>query len=148
MQNNTLRSPPSATRVRCRKKPLVPLRAARWSNDGKFVVGGYVGSGKGRVGDVYICPAGSEPCEKLTIGYNPIWSRDDSVIYSLRPGQFPQVAELWSFNRKDRREVHLADLGPMYPIGHIFDVSPQGEIAYTKFKPGENELWLADFSTN
>jgi hypothetical protein len=101
--------------VSTEKKLLSPLRAPRWSNDGKFVVGGYVGSGKGRVGDVYICPAGSQPCEKLTIGYNPIWSRDDSVIYYLRPGQFPQVAELWSFNRKDRREVHLADLGRCTP---------------------------------
>ena len=149
MQNNS----PSLTAIRdlesgAEKKLLVPLRAPRWSNDGKLVVGGYVGDGKGRVGDVYICPAGSEPCEKLTIGYNPIWSTDDSVIYSLRPGQFPQLAELWNFNRKDRKEVHLADLGPMSPIGHIFDVSPQGEISYIKFKPGENELWLADFSTN
>ena len=105
-----------------------------------------VGSGKGRVGDICICPAGPGPCEKLTIGYIAIWSRDDSVIYFQRPGQFPQLAELWSFNRKDRKEVHLADLGPMYPIGRIMDVSPQGEIAYVKFKPGENELWLADFS--
>ena len=28
----------------------------------------------------------------------------------------------------------------------MMDVSPQGEIAYVKFKAGENELWLADFS--
>ncbi len=34
----------------------------------------------------------------------------------------------------------------MYPIVRMMDVSPQGEIAYVKFKPGENELWLADFS--
>jgi hypothetical protein len=34
----------------------------------------------------------------------------------------------------------------MYPIVRMMDVSPQGEIAYVKFKAGENELWLADFS--
>lgn len=106
----------------------------------------YFGSGQGRVGDICVCPAGPGPCEKLTIGSNAIWSRDDSAIYFQRPGQLPQLTELWSINRKNRKEVHLADLGPMYPIVRMMDVSPQGEIAYVKFKPGENELWLADFS--
>ena len=124
----------------------LPLRAAKWSNDGKLILGVHRGSGKGRVGDICVCPAGPGPCEKLTIGSNAIWSRDDSAIYFQRPGQLPQLTELWSINRKNRKEVHLADLGPMYPIVRMMDVSPQGEIAYVKFKAGENELWLADFS--
>ena len=33
----------------------------------------------------------------------------------------------------------------MYPIGHIYDVSPKGEIVYVQFKPGKQELWLMDF---
>jgi hypothetical protein len=68
------------------------------------------------------------------------------VVYFQRPSQFPQIAELWSINMKDRKETYIANLGPMYPIGHVMDVSPQGEIAYVKFKPGDTELWLADFS--
>jgi serine/threonine protein kinase len=147
MQSNS----PASTAIRhlesgSEMKLDLPLRMPRWSNNGKFVVGINVGNSKGRVGDICICPAGPGPCEKLTAGYIAILSRDDSIVYFQRPSQLPQIAELWSFNRKTRKEVHLADLGPMYPIGRMMDVSPQGEIAYVKFKAGENELWLADFS--
>jgi len=41
--------------------------------------------------------------------------------------------------------LRIADLRPMYPIGHIYDVSPKGEIVYVQFKPGKQELWLMDF---
>jgi eukaryotic-like serine/threonine-protein kinase len=150
MRNST----PAATMVRHLEsgkeaKLDRPLRHPRWSNDGKLIVGFHLGltNSKDRVGDISICHAGLGPCEKLTRGFNPIWSRDDSVVYFQRPGQFPQVTELWSINRNDRKEAHIANLGPMYPIGHIMDVSPQGEIAYVKFKAGDNELWLADFSS-
>jgi Tol biopolymer transport system component len=127
----------------------VPLRSPKWSNDGKLIVGAQPGpAGKGRVGEIYICPAGPGPCEMLTKGYNPLWARDDSTIYFLRTGRFSNGAELWRISRKDRKETHLADLRPLYPITHMMDVSPQGEIVYIKFKPGDNELWLADFSAN
>ena len=38
----------------------------------------------------------------------------------------------------------LADLRPMLPIAHFYDVSPRGEIVYVQFKTGNRELWLAE----
>ena len=117
MRNNT----PAATIVRHLEsgketKLDRPLRHPRWSNDGKLIVGFHLGltNSNDRVGDISICHAGLGPCEKLTRGFNPIWSRDDSVVYFQRPSQFPQIAELWSINRNDRKEAHIANLGPKY----------------------------------
>ena len=128
------------------KKLLVPLRAARWSNDRRsssLVV--MLAAGRVESEMFYICPAGSgAPCEKLTIGYNPISVKRRVRSFTLCvQASFHRLPSFGASIEKDRREVHLADLGPMYPIGHIFRRIASGEIAYTKFKPGENELWLA-----
>src|SRR5262249_52128670 len=65
----------------------VGLSYVRWSNDDKSVLG-YQRLPKRRDGDVFICPAKPGPCEKLTSGYNPRWSDDDSIIYFLRGNKF------------------------------------------------------------
>ena len=121
-----------------------PLRRPRWSRDGNFIVGSDYRSSTTRDGDICICPAGSGACQKVTKGYNPVWSVDDSHIYFLRTGKSKDRAALWSVSREGTNERWIADLRPMYPIAHTFDVSPKGEIVYVQLKRGREELWLTD----
>ena len=123
------------------------LVSPRWSNDGKFVLG-FQRVERSRAGQIYICPRGSDVCEKLTDGYNPSWSKDNSAVFFLRTGEFSDGAELWTISRTGRDERRVANLRPMYPITHRYDVSTRGEITYVRFDAGEHELWLTDLPRN
>jgi len=123
------------------------LVSAQWSNDGRFVLG-FRREEKGRAGPIYVCPRSTDACEKLTDGYNPSWSKDNSVVYFLRAGELSDGAELWAISRTGSDERRIANLRPMYPITHRYDVSPRGEIAYVRFDSGEHELWLTDLPHN
>ena len=123
-----------------------PLRRPRWSRDGTFIVGSDYGSSTTRDGDICICPVGSGACQKVTKGYNPVWSIDDSHIYFLRTGKPKDGPELWSVSRDGTNAKWVANLRPMYPIAHTFDVSPTGEVVYIQFKAGRQELWLTEFA--
>ena len=123
------------------------LVSPQWSNDGRLVLG-FQRAEKGRAGPIYICPRAADACEKLTDGYNPSWSKDNSVVYFLRAGQLSDGAELWVISRTGSDEKRIANLRPMPPINHRYDVSPRGEIAYVRFDSGEDELWLTDLPRN
>ena len=120
----------------------------QWSNDGRFVVG-FQRAEKGRAGQIYICPRSPDACKELTVdGYNPSWSKDDSLVYFLRTGQLSDGAELWAISRTGNDERRIANLRPMYPIAHRYDVSARGEITYVRFDAGEHELWLTHVPRN
>jgi len=123
------------------------LVSPQWSNDGRFVLG-FQRAERGRGGPIYICPRVADACEKLTDGYNPSWSKDNSVVYFLRAGQLSDGAELWAISRSGNDERRIANLRPMSPIAHRYDVSARGEIAYVRFDAGEHELWLTDLQRN
>jgi Tol biopolymer transport system component len=121
------------------------LNTPRLSRDGKLIAGVERPLGT-REGDIYTCTVNPGPCEKLTIGYNPVWSSDASTIYFLRTGHVLDGAELWTISRKTRKETHIDNLRPLFAIGQMFDVSPQGEVVFVRFDSGAHELWLADLS--
>ncbi len=141
---------PSATIIRDlesgQEKPLhSALTLARWSPDGKFLVGASGVSHLSLQGDVSICPVDVGPCRKLTLGAFPVWPRDGSRIYFLRLTKPAEGAEVWVISPSGSGERRVAQLRPMDPINSFYDVSPNGQIVYTHFKPGKHELWLSDF---
>jgi len=110
---------------------------------------GFQRAEKGRGGQIYICPRSTNACKELTVdGYNPSWSKDNSVVYFLRTGEISDGAELWAISRTGNDERRIANLRPMYPIAHRYDVSARGEITYVRFDAGEHELWLTDLRRN
>jgi serine/threonine protein kinase len=121
------------------------LRHHRWSHDGKFIAGTDVSSGK-ESSDIAICPTDGTSCRKLTGGYDPHWSSNDSVIYFKRDENVEDGAELWSIAADGSNENHIIDLRPMQAIGEFFDVSPSGQIVWVKHEGGRPQLWLLDFS--
>jgi Tol biopolymer transport system component/DNA-binding winged helix-turn-helix (wHTH) protein len=119
------------------------LVRARWSHTGNLLAGAERVPGS-REGDIYVCSINPEKCDRLTRGYYPRWSIDDSVIYFLRSGPLSNGAELWSIGRMNGTAKHIADLQPMH-FAHFYDVSPKGEVVYVSFQSGDQELWVAGF---
>ncbi|MBP1596988.1 MAG: serine/threonine protein kinase [Acidobacteria bacterium] len=116
----------------------------RWSADATYVLGTDLGITPPPQGDVSICPANGKECRKLARGYLAVWSFDNRSVYFLRTAGYSDRAELRSISVTGDNERTLAELRPMRPIGHYYDVSPRGEIVYVQFKPGKRDLWLAE----
>lgn len=121
------------------------LRNARWSPDGKFIVGTELRSGDWSQAVITLCSAYAGPCRALTKGYIPRWSSDGARIYFYKLSNLRDGEELWSISRDGRAEKKLFDLRPQHPIGHFFDVSPRGEVVWVQYRKGKSELWLSDF---
>lgn len=116
----------------------------RWSNDGNFVVGTDFTSGKWSLADVVLCPLNEEACRKLTQGYFPHWSSDNTFIYFNRLSSLKDGGEVWTITRDGKDEKHITDLRPLHPVGKFFDISPTGQIVWIQYRMGKNELWLLD----
>jgi len=142
-----INSRPGSTVVRniksgIEEKMEVAFQNPKWSRDGKRIVG-HTRTGQ-REGDVYICPPGPGTCDKLTTGYQTSWF-DDSTIYFLRPQQ-TAAAVLYRIDPRTRVETRVTEIGPLYGIIHMYDVSRQGEIVYIQFRTLGQELWLGDLT--
>jgi serine/threonine protein kinase len=121
------------------------LRQARWSHDGKLIVGSSVAGQQWANAEIMVCPADGGPCRALTRGHSPHWSIDDSRIYFYRRSNLRDGEELWSITREGADERHVAHLRPMHPIGPFFDISPSGQIVWIQYRRGRHELWLSDY---
>jgi hypothetical protein len=128
----------------------VPLDRAlnnpKWSPDGTLIVGNEYEVGRQRDGDIFVCEPVAGECRKLARGYQANWSIDGSFVYFLRPGDRPAGADLYRISRETGAETGIAELYPLHPSIHFYDVSREGTIAYTRFKSSEPELWLADLT--
>jgi eukaryotic-like serine/threonine-protein kinase len=114
----------------------IPLRAIRWSRDGRRLVGHLSGA-------VHLCETAAGPCGKLTTGEYPVFSWDQSQIHFLRRLS-PDSAELWAIDPLSKVERRLRVLGPFRPIDVEFDVAPGNRIIWAPYQEGRHELWLAD----
>lgn len=119
------------------------LRGARWSPDGKFIIGASVPGRRRDLAEIVICPVDGTDCRKLTRGFDPLW-HDDSRVYFFRSSNLRDGEELWSISLEGSGEKKIMDLRPMQPIGGFFDVSPSGQIVWVQYQRGKNELWLSD----
>ncbi|MGI8545469.1 MAG: protein kinase domain-containing protein, partial [Aridibacter sp.] len=125
------------------KEFTLPLRHPRWSHDGRFIAGTLIPGGNLRLAEITICPVDGKSCRKITNGYSPRWSHDDSHIYFYNSSDFDGES-VWIVSSKGGDEKKVTDLRPMTPINDFYNVSPQGEIVWIKFQQSKSELWLAD----
>jgi Tol biopolymer transport system component len=117
---------------------------ARWSKDGRWLLGTDLASDSSAFGDIVVCSVATGVCRKLaTGGAWPIWSTDDSRIIFQR-WKSAIASEVWSISFGGRDEKLIGELQPLNPLAKFYDVSPKGEIVYVRFNQGRHELWLAD----
>ena len=95
------------------------------------------------MGDV--CAVDGEACRKLAKGSCPHWSQRDARIYFFPFTEFDGES-LWVVSREGGDESKIVDLRPLHPIGNFFDVSPQDQIVWVRYRQSKHELWLADLS--
>ncbi len=116
----------------------------RWSRDEQSILGVVYTAAKPPEGQITECPLDGGLCREVAIGYMPIGSADNRSIYFLRKGEVQDGAELWIIAKSGGPARKLAELRPLLPIAHMYDVSPRGEIVFVQFKPGNRELWMAE----
>jgi Tol biopolymer transport system component len=121
----------------------LPLRHMRWSHDGRFVVGTDIPGSNWRLAEITVCAVDGGACRKLGKGYYPHWSHDDARIYFFTFTEFDGKS-VWVVSREGGDERKIIDLRPMHPISDFFDVSPEGQIAWVRYRQSKHELWLAD----
>ncbi len=120
-----------------------PLEHPRWSHDGRFIVGTDVPGGVRNLAEITLCAVGADACERITKGYFPHWSHDDSAIY-YRVRSLKGVEEIWKIVIGEASGKKVMENQPVHPIGSFFDISPHGEIVWIQYHRGKHELWLAD----
>lgn len=120
-----------------RALPGPPLYGARWSRDGRLLLGVRPG------GIVAFCAADGSFCRDLTTGETPAWSGDGSQIYFVRGarGAPGRKAELWSIDSQGQGLRKRRALGPFRVIDTFFDVSPRDEITWGEYRAGQREIW-------
>ena len=121
----------------------MPLRFARWSRDGKFVVGTNIKE-PWTDSEITVCPVDGGPCRALTRGYYPNWPSDGTLIYFYKVSGLRDGEELWAISPDGAGERKVVDLRPTHPIGEFFDVSSTGQVVWVQYRQGKHELWLLD----
>jgi eukaryotic-like serine/threonine-protein kinase len=120
------------------------LDDARWSKDGRWLLGTDIPSDSRAFGDIVVCSVATGACRKLaTRGAWPIWSSDGARIIFQR-WKSADASEVWSISFEGGDEKLVGELRPLGPLRTAYHVSPKGEIVYVRFNQGRHELWLAD----
>ena len=120
------------------KSVVEAISRPQWSRDGQFLLGSTPGD------RIVVCPAASGACKMITRGNRPKWSGDGSRIYFLRATQSRELFEPWSASHDGSDEKKIARLGPFSLETVHFDVSANGQVVWTPFRQGRQELWLAE----
>lgn len=101
-------------------------------------------------GRILRCSVERTDCRPLAAqaaGY-PCWSRDGRYIYFPRtPGPgVPRAGarELWRVAAAGGNEERVAELDGYQPLRFFYDVSARGEIVWSQYRPGRQELWTAE----
>lgn len=116
--------------------PAPHIDSPQWSPDGRVLVGFTHG------GEIRRCEVDRGTCVRLTDGFRPRFSADGGTVYLHRRSGAAQW-ELWSIGLDGRDERRLATTGPHGPLDPTFAVTPNGEVVYTRYRPGRSELWIA-----
>lgn len=121
------------------------LEWPQWSRDGLRVTGAQFDEQR-TFGDIAVCSVKVAKCEILaTKAHIPTWSEDEKNIYFVREDNNYQ--HLWSVPADGRgKQTHIARLGPLYPTGPFYRVTPEETVIWVRFEKERNELWIADLS--
>ncbi|MGI9234276.1 MAG: winged helix-turn-helix domain-containing protein, partial [Woeseiaceae bacterium] len=116
---------------------------ARWSHSGDRIAASR--PLQGQLPELVVCDESGIDCRLLgQNGWQPTWSGDDSRIYFQRPG--PDGLTFLSVDVADLSVEEHGVLGPMTPIGTVYDVSDSGEVTWVRYDRGTGELWLTQIS--
>ena len=127
-----------------RTLPQLLLRA-RWSPDGRELVGGTLDD------RVLRCSRQGEGCRELGTASYAIWSADGQSIL-LRRSAAPladpllTAVDIVAVPARGGAERLVATLGPMRTWCRSFSVAPDGSLAWIAYRAGSQELWSAQLS--
>ena len=121
--------------------PLLVYRV-RWTRSGDRLVASI--PSQDPFDELVVCDENGIDCRSLgQNGWEPRWSGDESRVYYQRPG--PDGMGFFSVDLTDLSVEEYGVLGPLLPIGTIYDVSDSGEITWVRYDRGTGELWLTQY---
>lgn len=116
--------------------PEPHMHTPQWSPDGATLIGFT------HAGELKRCTLEPVTCDVVTDGYRPRFSGDGQTIYFHRPAGGGRW-ELWTIGVDGGEERRLGVTGPHGPLDPTFALTPEGEVIYTRYDPGESDLWIA-----
>jgi serine/threonine protein kinase/WD40 repeat protein len=119
-----------------------PIDWARWSRDGRRIVGS-----AGR--EVVTCSVADGRCTSVGEGSAPCWSGDGRRIYAARnmrglEHRSLQSLEVWVMGDDGRDARRVALIESQHVLSLPFDVSVRDELVWPEVRRGRQELWLAE----
>lgn len=116
--------------------PEPHIHAPQWSPDGTALIGFT------HDGQVRRCTLDPLICERVTDGFRARLSTDGETIYFHRHLRGTRW-QLWAVDADGSSERRLGVTGPHGRLDRTFAVTPEGEVIYTRYQPGESDLWTA-----
>jgi dipeptidyl aminopeptidase/acylaminoacyl peptidase len=118
--------------------PLPHLHQARWSPDGRSVIGWR------HDGHTHRCTLADGECSVLVEhAHRAQFDASGTGLYFHRPADEPDRPRLFHWDLGTGVERQISVLGPYDPLSSTFSVSPDDGIVSTRFESGHRELWLA-----
>ncbi len=123
----------------------VPLTGAVFSPDGTSLAGW--DSGAARILRCSVDRTDCRPLAAQAAGY-PCWSKDGRHVYFPRmpAGDIARagVRDLWRAAADGGSEERVAELDGFNPLRFFYDVARTGEIVWSQYLPGRQELWATE----
>jgi hypothetical protein len=114
------------------------MHGLNWSLDGQSLLGWR------HNGWIVLCPVAGGACRDIVQGALPGFSPDRSRVYFTRRAPRAVTSEIWSIGADGNNEIKIAEVGPLHPINGRVIVAPNGELVWTEFRPGRQELWILE----
>jgi Tol biopolymer transport system component len=121
-----------------------PILGMRWSRDGSRIVAYTFPR------EVVVCSATAGDCRVLaTKAHSPVWGPGEREVYFLRgPERLedPTVGRVHVFavGVDGKNERAVATLEPIIVFNKSLDVTPQGELLWSRYQRTSSQLWMAD----
>jgi eukaryotic-like serine/threonine-protein kinase len=120
------------------RETVIPAGFRYWVDD-RTILGVRPAGRNG--GMVVSCDIVASQCTDLVAGYAPVLSGDGRSIFFLR-SDFP-TRQLWKADRDGSNPRRVGTVGPFQLVETHFDLSRDGRVAFTQYRPGRPELWRA-----
>ena len=121
-----------------------PVDWARWSRDGRHIVGS-------EAEQVVVCSVADLSCTGIGPGSAPCWSGDGRRLYvrrNLKRLDDPNYMsfELWVMGADGSAPRRLAAIESQHVLAIPFDVSVRDQIVWPEVRRSRQELWLAELA--
>ena len=119
------------------------LEYPRWSRDGESIIGA-LHVDQRFPGDIAVCPIKGPECRIIARDARiPMYTADEWQIYYVRG--FGREQDLFSSMADGSvSESKIMTLGPLFPLGPFYDITPDGDIVWVSYEQEPSELWLTE----